>query len=365
MPYSSPLCSCAAKERICESSWEYITIQLPHLLVFVSFFLSHIFCSRSLVLAQSGSRGKTAYWTDNEECLNCRIRAVPVDFVSPISSGDIDFHCLPTDDRALGILAETPFQIELSPDFVEEHTVTLQTSLATVCVPGGRAIRFANSVLPDQIVIPRGADIRLVPGLADPGEGDGPAFPSRNLLVVRVSGTTESPSETFDQLVGAVFGRGTEALGNSMRAQFARCSFSKIDLTTPPNRAAEGVVSIQLKYRLQGRNVLRVMSDAMQEVAGLLEMDSLENNFRHVIFCIARGTTYTGRGTEWLAFASLKGFTSAINSDRCDSLSTLMHVVGHNLGLTRSSIDVVGDLLGDKTGMVSFVFFSRFWMPLP
>ena len=216
---------------------------------------------------------------------------------------------------------------------------TLQTGLASVCVPGGRAIRSQNSTIPDQIVIPEGADIRLIFGGQDPGEGVDLGLGTRRVLVVRVSGTGESPVESIERIAGAVFGLGSQPLTNSMRAQFRRCSFSKLDIV-PASGFPElynGVVDIELDYSLQGRNIFSVQRDATRAVAIALGVISLGDNFDHVMFCFARGTRYGRAGSEWLAFADGGSWRSSFNSNRCDSLSVLMHEIGHNLGLAHSA----------------------------
>ena len=75
------------------------------------------------------------------------------------------------------------------------------------------------------------------------------------------------------------------------------------------------------------------------------------------MLCIARGTTYGGRGTEWLAFAPLNGYTSVFNSGRCDRLSAMMQEIGHNLGLANSAGSTLDDPNGDTTGVVSSAIF--------
>ena len=317
---------------------------------------------------QSGSRGKLSKLVDNETCLFCQLQAVPIDFNS--GADGIQFDCLTDVNGEVGILAEIPYQVEFPPDFVEEYITELQSGLWDVCIPGGRAVRFPNSTLPDQILIPEGADIQLVPGLVDPGQGDGLGFGNRTVLVVRVTGTAQSPEESEEQMKGAVFGLGRQPLANSMRAQYRRCSFSKIDFLPATGFAQfdDGVLNIQMNYNLRGRTVTRVVNDASTSVADLLGIDSLRSFFDHVVFCIARGTTYPRRGeTEWLAFAHLNGYQSVFNSERCDSLSVLMHEIGHNLGLVHAADDFIfiGDQYGDTTGVVSCTVAQRGIICLP
>ena len=301
---------------------------------------------------QSGSKGKMAHLADSEACLYCKIHAVPIDFDGSRSDA-FQFDCLTEGDEE-SVLDDVPYQIDLPQDFLAEHMIALRSGLSTICIRGGRTTRFPNSTIPHQVVIPEGADIELLPSL-DPNEGDGLGFGNRTVLVVRVSGTSESPYESVEEVAGAVFGLGSQPLANSMRAQFQRCSFSKIDFAPASgfDELYNGVVNVQLDYSLRGRRALQVFGAATEAVGELLNIRTLSRTFDHVIFCIAKGTTYQ-RSTEWLAFAHLGGYTSVFNSGRCDSLSALMHEIGHNLGLLHSADDIIGSAYRDTSGMVSF-----------
>ena len=144
-----------------------------------------------------------------------------------------------------------------------------------------------------------------------------------------------------------------------MRAQYGRCSFSKIDFIPASgfDELDDGVMNIAMQYSLRGRDAFQVVNDAIRSVAEDLGVNSLNTNFDHVMLCIARGTTYGGRGTEWLAFAPLNGYTSVFNSGRCDRLSAMMQEIGHNLGLANSAGSTLDDPNGDTTGVVSSAIF--------
>ena len=287
-----------------------------------------------------------------EECLICQIEATPLD-----NPDDIQFDCFARDNGETGISTEIPYQVHLPGDFVEQHLTQLLSGRSAVCIPGGRAIRIPNSTLPDQVVIPIGANISFhSPGVEDPGEGlPGLGLGNRTVVVVRVHGTVESPIETVERMEGAVFGLGGQPATNSLRAQFRRCSFSKIDFAPASGYAAfdNGVVNVQLNYRLRGMDVFTVMRDATRSLAELLGVDSLRRNFDHVVFCFGRGTINGRDGAGWFAFAPVNGWRSVFNSGRCDRLSYLMHEIGHNLGLVHSAADIFGNDYGDTTGTVS------------
>ena len=320
------------------------------------FYAAICWISCSHTIPQTNS-GKLSHF--RAECLFCLIQAVDVDFDDPFSEDDdFEFECLrKSDGEASGISSEIPFQIDLPREFVDEHATELQSGLSTVCVRGGT---IDDATVPGQVIIPEGADLELFPGAkeTDEDEDEGLGFGNRTVLVVRVLGTGESPVETLEELQGAVFGLGRQPLSNSMRAQFGRCSFSKIEFIPASGfeQFDNGVLNIPLGYRLQGRGALGVMVDATDAVKAILGVEFLRGSFDHIIFCMARGTTYGGR-SDWTAFATLNGWRSVFNSGRCDSLSYLMHEIGHNLGLVHSDDDAfIGDTYGDTTGMVSLHF---------
>lgn len=179
----------------------------------------------------------------------------------------------------------------------------------------------------------------------------------RTVLIVRVLGDSgaEQPAESRNLLAGAVFGLGSEAFPNSMRAQYNRCSFGKLDLrpATGFSQISNGVMDVRLGYSLQGRLIYSIRTDVRAEAANLLGVGTLDETFDHVMFCVAPGTnagTTGGTSRSWTAFATRPGSESYIASGTCDKLSELMHQIAHNLDLIHSA-DQDGEN-GDTSGSV-------------
>ena len=178
----------------------------------------------------------------------------------------------------------------------------------------------------------------------------------RSVLVVRILGDNgaEQPVETTASLAGAIFGMGNETFLNSMRAQFNRCSFGKLDFVPADGHSliSNGVLDVALNLSLEGRDIYRDRSSYHRETAALLGVSSLGlgNTFDHVMFCVAAGTV-SSVASFWTSFSAGETY-SYFNSKflGCERLSALMLAMGHNLGLVNSG---VGDnQYGDTTGTV-------------
>ena len=176
----------------------------------------------------------------------------------------------------------------------------------------------------------------------------------RSVLVVRILGDNgaEQPVETTASLAGAIFGMGNETFLNSMRAQFNRCSFGKLDFVPADGHSliSNGVMDVALSYSLEGRDLIFERPLYRQETAALLGVSSLRTTFDHVMFCVAAGSSNGNR--TWTASTTLHHYDSYFNSEfeRCDKLSALMLAMGHNLGLYSSG--VLDNPYGDTTGVV-------------
>ena len=291
------------------------------------------------------------------DCLLCAIESVQVEFEDGDAETFFECHVIYDDDDNVptDVVFGIPFDIDLPEDFVMEHLVSLLDG-ATICIPGGEAIRSFNGTDLDIIDIPEDAEITLIlEGQEDTGIELNLTSP-RKVLVARVIGDSgaEVPVESPNILAGSIFGIGDQPYSNSMRDQYNRCSFGKLDFV--PATSAEfplAVVDVMIEDSLQGQNLYTRRYDYHIALQELLGVNNLQSEYDHVIFCVAAGTVVGGRTRrrEWTAFAPRHTF-SYYNSKfgRCDKLSALMHEVGHNLGLIHSGNP--GDQYGDLTGAV-------------
>ena len=253
---------------------------------------------------------------------------------------------------------DEPYVIDLPDDFVARHMGELLSGLATICIPGGKAIAPQHQFDRGVIFIPPNAKIALTvskrEGLSQ-HRASANQRTEKTLLVVRILGDdgNEVPVESRDQLAGAVFGRGSRPLSNSLSAQFGRCSFGQLEFVPASGhpRISNGVMNVPINIRLEGKEIHQIRTGFVEETARLLGVTSLQATFDFVIFCVAAGTRKDSG--DWLAFASVPGQFSFYNSEkeRCDKLSSLMHEVGHSLGLHHSG-DPYNAIYGDTTGVV-------------
>lgn len=292
-----------------------------------------------------------------QECLVCRIEAELVDYADR-NMDHVMFECITDDYDAVEMYPDMVFDIDLPDEFAQAHWEELMSGYITICVPGGQALHTPGNVDANMVVYPEGADIRVI-------ENDAPAAAlepavivgARNVLIVRVSGTTEQPSDSSDRLAGTFFGLGSRPFENSMSAQFDRCSFGQLTFAAARgfSQITNGVMELNLGYSLRGRNIRTVDDEAFAATSRALGVGNLGTVFDHVVLCVAGGTTDGVNGsTNWVGYARIRGWSSVFNAAWCDNLITQMHEIGHNLGLRHSGEQ--GDEYDDLTGMVRFVF---------
>ena len=294
-----------------------------------------------------------------QDCLFCHIVPLLVDTDEPGES-DTQFDCEAQnpsrdDDDEVDTFADYLYSIDLPEEFILRHFADLISGFATICIPGGRAVRSAYGA---EILIPANATIEVVLGGGEDVEHE--HVPGLNLtpsvLVVRILGDNgaEQPLESRDRLAGAIFGIGNEPFSNSMRTQYSRCSNGLLNFVPADGHPliSNGVMDVKLNFSLQTRDIYKLRPVLREETARLLGVRQLNATVDHVMFCVAPGT----KPVSWSAFSHLGPYDSYFNSQhrRCDKLSALMHEMGHNYWLHHSGHPHARKpQYGDRTGVVS------------
>jgi len=173
----------------------------------------------------------------------------------------------------------------------------------------------------------------------------------RTILMVRVSANGPNPlSISESEIHKAVIGESM----NSMNSQYKACSYNKLSFKTPssPGVPSNGIISIKLNSVIYGKDVRTAINDAIFEIENG-PVGSIDH-FDHVVFFVQFGTFFDSNNLFWNAYGVQNGKMSVYNNKLGGSLSSLMHEVGHNLGLQHSTEN--GVEYGDHTGYMGESF---------
>lgn len=281
------------------------------------------------------------------EDICCDLTPVEVDFDDPLLGPALFFDCFlhEADD-------DVPYAIDLPEDFVTSNTEDLLSGFAVICSRGG-ATPVRSIIDGDFINVTDSTTFYFLESTKNETE---PLKSPRSVLIVRVIGDAgdEPPQNSRqDQLAEAVFGTG-EPGSDSAFDQYDRCSFGKLQFIPAEGhpQISNGVMDVQIDASLEGRDIYRIRTMFQVAAATALNVSSLGEEFDHVIFCVPDGTVVPRRGKDWGAFARIGNIDSYYNSrhQRCTTVGTLAHELGHNLGMHHSGTS--GQPYGDRTGTV-------------
>jgi hypothetical protein len=181
-------------------------------------------------------------------------------------------------------------------------------------------------------------------------------------LVVRVVAEDNSPPEA------AVLSEDIFDDEYCLKSQYDRCSYGQLQIqeyvpgtVADVRTVAPGVISIFVKELAEGQNFeffeeeANIALESVFNPFNVSEGASARDIFDLVIFCMPPGMG------DWLSYAYINDFDSYYNDDDCTYVSTLMHEVGHNIGLHHSG-EYTGDEAdqeyGDQTGYMGYTYES-------
>ncbi len=154
-----------------------------------------------------------------------------------------------------------------------------------------------------------------------------------NTLVMRVQDKKKkAPTASIAQLADDIF-----LDESSLRTQFAKCSHGAINIVE------SGIIDVKTKKEIKKTNEMQMPWDALDEAQDVVDFSNIDL----VLACLPRGL-----GNGWIAYAYINHYLSVYNDEWCSYVSTLMHEVGHNVGLAHSGEN--GGEYSDGTGAMGY-----------
>jgi len=167
---------------------------------------------------------------------------------------------------------------------------------------------------------------------------------TKSMLVVRVIAQDSSSTLSKETLGDKVFGvAGDQA---NLKSQYAACSYNQMNFTPA---VYDGVINGVLEISIAQNATNKTASDIQEAVTDALGFSGKPYFADHVMYCLPPGTS-----GGWIAYAYLNNWLSVYNDKWCQSLSTQMHEVGHNLNLGHSNEK--GVAYADQSGYMGYSY---------
>lgn len=207
----------------------------------------------------------------------------------------------------------------------------------------------------DQILVDVNAKIKISEA---PSDNDGTRrrtavmIGESNVLVVRVTTNDGRVALNASSISARVFGSfGTPA------SQFKTCSMEQKQLLPAVGPGiSDGVLELKLNSNIRGIEAgdfeNAVNTALATKVASL-------NAYDHILYCLPAGSLGASGETDWIAYAYIDWNRAFFNDGACGHLSTLVHELGHNMGLGHSGKD--GDPYGDQSGIMGIGYDREYW----
>jgi hypothetical protein len=183
---------------------------------------------------------------------------------------------------------------------------------------------------------------------------------TKEVLVLRVRTNDASLSLDSATLRQRIF----EGPILNVKQLYKDCSHGKLNLVQADHpKVQNGVLDVPINQNVNGANINQSFLNTITSTAQSLLGGTSLNTFDHVIFCIPPGSSgVLGVTTPWIGFGYYNHWQTVFNNDICGSLSTVVHEMGHNYGLSHSgekrSNDGSFDEYGDQSGMMGYSYAS-------
>ena len=173
---------------------------------------------------------------------------------------------------------------------------------------------------------------------------------NKTILAIKVDAMDAKTSTSIAQIKNTLFGIENKKV--TFKSQMSACSFNKINFapfngnTTGGNFISNGAVEIfvpmSIRDMTEGDELENEVRKRMEEKYG-----SLQNQFDHVIIILPKNKKW-----NFFAYAYVHHWLSVFNDKEIKFLGTIMHEIGHNLGLVHSSKG--RQEYGDESGVMGF-----------
>lgn len=219
------------------------------------------------------------------------------------------YRCITDDEQEGDGEAEMSYDLNLPSYFIEAYKAKLDSGVATICIPGGTAIRTPNLSESDVVSIPFGADIHFVNDKPQ-NQRHLTATGTQSVLVVRVTSQNSTQSLSSATLANSIFGVG--GLQFNMASQFSACSSGKAKYGPATGSIiTNGVMDLFLDQKIT--NMGSALENQLISAAKLLlGVQKLETSFANILFCMPSGILNSA-GKPWVAYSYSPGQFSFYN----------------------------------------------------
>jgi len=241
--------------------------------------------------------------------------------LSTADAGQIHHYneCSPVVD---GKVSDYSYPIDLPQDFVDQNKDQLMAGKLFVDIPGAQIVNGA-------VVYPFSVKITIAPAPESFANRRrlASATGTRSVLVLRISSNDATPGYSASQIYNYMFDTSQPDSQPSLKSQYSRLSFGKLNFVP----TQYGVMEVPVSMNANGASSATIRDAAITYVTSRYGVTSMTDLADHVVFCIPPGTG------EWAGSSPVQSWRIVMNNQWCGYLSGIMHEMGHNLGLLHSN----------------------------